>query len=116
MTPLNTDPNTDRTPANMSGTTSSHIRREMTISHKDFMRTAANALGDLPYDMSERHISAGRDEKRLEIDLSAEGERDLGALELPVIWVDMKFSGYSEQEIEDFLVCWDQHFQTSGGP
>ncbi len=115
MTQLNTDGNTDRTHSDMSETASPHIRREMTISHKDFMRHAANALGDLPYEMSERHISAGRGEKRLEIDLSAEGERDLGALELPVIWVDMNFSGYSEQEIEDFLVSWDQYFQTAGG-
>ena len=97
-----------------------HVRREMSITHDDFLRTVPDAMGDMPYDIhgtttSGTQITAHDGGKRLEINLSNESERDVGSLELPLTFVDMDFSGFSEQEINAFFVNWDHHFQRSGG-
>ena len=91
------------------------VRREMSITHVDFFRTFPDAMGNLPYDIAGTHILAHDGGKRLDINLSNEGERDAGSLELPVTFVDMDFSGFSEQEVDAFFVKWDQHFQRGGG-
>lgn len=93
----------------------SEVRREMTISNDEFLRQAPAALEGMPFTVNERHIVAEHGSKRLDITFSKEGERELGSLDLPVTWIDMKFTGYSDQEIDDFFVQWDQHFQRIGG-
>ena len=92
-----------------------HVRREMSITHVDFFRTFPDAMGNLPHDIEGTHITAHDGGKRLDINLSNEGERDVGSLELPVTFVDMDFSGFSEQEVDAFFVNWDKHFQRGGG-
>jgi len=94
-----------------------HVRREMSISHEDFLRTFPKAMGDMSYDIDDKHrqITGHDDGKQLEIKLSNEGERDIGSLELPVTFVDMDFSGFNEQEIDAFFINWDLNFQRIGG-
>ncbi len=92
-----------------------HVRREMSITHDDFLRTFPEAMGDMPYDVDGPKITAHDGGKRLEIKLSNESERDVGSLELPLTFIDMDFSGFNEQEINAFFVNWDHHFQRSGG-
>ena len=94
---------------------STHVRREMSITHVDFFRTFPDAMGNLPHDIEGTHITVHDGGKRLDINLSSEGERDVGSLELPLTFVDMDFSGFSEQEVDAFFVNWDQHFQRGGG-
>lgn len=98
--------------SNMKNT---HVRREMSITHTDFLRTFPEAMGDMPHDIDGTHITARDGGKRLDINLSNESERDIGSLELPRTFIDMDFSGFSEQEINAFFVTWDHHFQRGGG-
>ncbi len=92
-----------------------HFRREMTISHKDFMRLLPDALGTLPHTVDGTDIVAGDAGKRVEIRLAPEGERDLGSLELPVTCVDMDFSGYSQTEMDRFFERFDRYYRREGG-
>lgn len=92
-----------------------HVRREMSITHDDFLRTLPGAMGDIPHTVSGSRITSEEDGKRLEINLSPEGERDAGSLELPVTFVDMDFSGFSEQQVNEFFVRFDHYYQRGGG-
>ena len=92
-----------------------HVRREMSISHVDFMRTFPDAMGELQHEIDGKKITAHEGNKYLEINLSNERVLDLGSLELPLTFVDMDFSGFNEQEINAFFINWDHHFQRSGG-
>jgi hypothetical protein len=92
-----------------------HVKREMSITHVDFLRTFPEAMSDMPYDIAGKRITAHDGGKRLEINLSSEFEQDVGSLELPLTFIDLGFSGFSEPEINAFFVNWDHHFQRSGG-
>jgi hypothetical protein len=92
-----------------------HVRREMSITHDDFLRTLPEAMGDIPHTVSGTRITSEEDGKRLEINLSQEDERDVGSLELPVTFVDMNFSGFSEQQINEFFKRFDRYYQRGGG-
>jgi len=51
----------------------------------------------------------------LVIGLSLEGRRRIAALSLPTTQVHFTFSGYSQQDIEQFMARFDRAFQRGGG-
>ncbi len=99
----------------------------MGITHSEFFRTLPAALATSPYTVqgSEVIVSApfpfeSEGGKRgtnrcLEIRLSPESRRRLGALSLPTTQVHFTFSGYSSQDINRFMACFDRAFQRGGG-
>jgi hypothetical protein len=91
------------------------VKREMSITHDDFLRTFPAAMGGMPYDIDGTQITGHDGGKRLEINLSNETERDVGSLELPLTFIDMDFSGFNEKEVNAFFLNWDHNFQRSGG-
>lgn len=87
----------------------------MGITHSDFFRTLPAALPGLPYTVQGRDIIITEDTRRLVISLSPEGRRRIAALSLPTTQVHFTFSGYSPQDIEQFMAPFDRAFQRGGG-
>ena len=89
--------------------------RDMGITHREFFRTLPAALGPTPYTVQGRDIIITEDARRLVISLSPEGRRRIAALSLPTTQVHFTFSGYSPQDIEQFMARFDRAFQRGGG-
>jgi hypothetical protein len=98
-------------------TTDSHVEYEMSISHKTFLRTLPDVLGNVPFNVEGQVIEARWPDRSLKIRLSPEGERDLGQLELPVTIVTLDFQSFSEEQKSQFLERFHEHYMRgAGGP
>jgi len=60
-------------------------------------------------------VVAGSGDRRLEITLSAESERRIALLTLPVTHVRLEFIGYGDAEAAAALARFDRGFQRGGG-
>ena len=89
--------------------------RDMGITHSEFFRTLPAALPALPYTIQGHDVIVAEDARRLVITLSPEGRRRIAALSLPTTQVHFTFSGYSPQEVEQFMARFDRAFQRGGG-
>jgi len=89
--------------------------RDMGITHREFFRTLPAALARTPYTVQGRDVVISDDTRRLVIGLSPEGRRRIAALSLPTTQVHFSFSGYSPQEVEQFMARFDRAFQRGGG-
>ena len=87
----------------------------MGITHSEFFRTLPAALGPTPYTVQGHEVIISDDARRLVITLSPEGRRRIAALSLPTTQVHFAFSGYSQQDIDRFMVRFDRAFQRGGG-
>ena len=89
--------------------------RDMGITHSEFFRTLPAALAPTPYTVQDRDVIVNDDTRRLVISLSPEGRRRIAALSLPTTQVHFAFSGYSPEDVEQFMVRFDRAFQRGGG-
>ena len=89
--------------------------RDMGITHSEFFRTLPAALPTLPYTAQGRDVIVHDDTRCLVISLSPEGRRRIAALSLPTTQVHFTFSGYSPQDVEQFMARFDRAFQRGGG-
>lgn len=89
--------------------------RDMGITHSDFFRTLPAALARTPYTVQGRDVIVNDDTRRLVISLSPEGRRRIAALSLPTTQVHFTFSGYSPQDVEQFMSRFNRAFQRGGG-
>ncbi len=87
----------------------------MGISHAEFRRTLPRALEHQTYEILADHIIVTDALGTLEIRLSPEHSRKLGALTLPVTNVQFTFKGYSSSEVTSFMQRFDLYFQRGGG-
>ena len=89
--------------------------RDMGITHGEFFRTLSSALPTLGYTVQGSDVIVSDDTRRLVIHLSPEGRRRIAALSLPTTQVHFTFSGYSPQDVEQFMARFDRAFQRGGG-
>jgi hypothetical protein len=94
----------------------SQVEFEMSISHKDFLRTLHAVLEGAPHAVSGRVVHAKWPDRSVTIYLSPEGERDLGSLELPVTRVTLEFQNFSDEQRSRFMEAFREHYQRAGGP
>lgn len=87
----------------------------MGITHSEFFRTLPAALAPTPYAVQGHDVIITEDARRLVISLSPEGRRRIAALSLPTTQVHFTFSGYSSQDVEQFMARFDRAFQRGGG-
>ena len=87
----------------------------MGITHSEFFRTLPAALGPASYTVQGHDVVISDDTQRLVISLSPEGRRRIAALSLPTTQVHFTFSGYSPQDVEQFMARFDRAFQRGGG-
>ena len=95
--------------------TITRFSRDMGITHSEFFRTLPAALPALPCTIQGHNVIVAEDARRLVITLSPEGRRRIAALSLPTTQVHFTFSGYSPQEVEQFMARFDRAFQRGGG-
>ena len=88
--------------------------RDMGITHSEFFRTLPAAVPFSAYTIHGHDIIVAEDSRRLVISLSPEGRRRIAALSLPTTQVHFTFSGYSPQDVEEFMARFDRAFQRGG--
>jgi hypothetical protein len=88
---------------------------EMTISHADFLRTLPTVLEGMSYAIDDKEISVESEGRRLCITLSEQSQRRFGPISLPVTHVELKFDGYSEEEMNQFKSRFDTCYRRGGG-
>ena len=91
------------------------IEREMTITHKEFMRLLPRVIEEQGYTSSDNTIVIGEGDERVTITLSDETRRRIGGFSLPVTWVTIAFEGYSSGEQQRFLGSFDRAYLKCGG-
>lgn len=87
--------------------------KEMAITHKDFARLLARALGHGDFELRDGEISFSDGARKLKITLSEESERRIALVVLPVTFVRFSFSGYDDAVKEMARI--DLHFRRGGG-
>ena len=92
------------------------VSKEMGVSHREFFRILPRVLAGVAHAIEGRRIVAESAGRRLEIQLSEEGERRLSpVVAMPVTRVELDFSGYSEAERSAFLARFEREFFKGGG-
>ena len=91
------------------------IEKEMGLSHADFFRTIASALGTDDFERSENGVVSQDGGRRLEIVLGPQTERRIALLAIPRTMVTLAFSGYAKDEIDQAIVVFDRAFKRGGG-
>ena len=92
------------------------LRREMSISHAEFLRSLGPAVAPATFRVEPGmliHVDGAPG--AVTIRLSAERERRIGALRLPVVDMEMTLAGFEAGERERFLLQFDRAFQRGGG-
>lgn len=87
----------------------------MGISHAEFWYTLPRALEHQAYEIRGDNVTITDSVGTLEIRLSPEHSRKLGALILPVTNVHFTFKGYNSSEVETFIQRFDLYFRRGGG-
>ena len=93
------------------------VRRVMSISHAEFLRSLVPLGKHYPYriDESQHTIRLSDGEDQIEIRLGLEGRRKLGALELPETRVEFLFQTDTPAAVECFFARFDLCFRRGGG-
>lgn len=87
--------------------------KEMAITHHDFVRLLARAVGHNDFQLLDGKISIADGGRKMEIALSKESERRIALVALPVTFVRFVLTGYDDARAEMDRI--DLHFQRGGG-
>ncbi len=91
------------------------VEKEMALTHADFFRTIASALGTDDFEKKPDGVVLEDGDKRLEVNLGPERERRIAMMEIPACDVTLVFSGYGEEERAAALDLFWRTFQKGGG-
>lgn len=93
------------------------IKREMTITHADFLRLIPRALSSFEYELlpGNTEIKINHPCGKIIIRLLSETERKLGSLSLSVTQLEFNFLDLSSNDIEEFLNRFDLCYRKGGG-
>jgi hypothetical protein len=91
------------------------IEKEMGITHAEFFRVIRRALAGRPHVIEGNRVRIEDGPCRLDITLSAEEERRIALVALPVTRVRLAFTGYGPAETAEALAAFDRWFQRGGG-
>ena len=87
--------------------------KEMGITHYDFTRLLARAVGHNDFKLENGKISISDGPRKLEIALSEESERRVALVVMPVTFVRFPLTGYDDAVKEMARI--DLRFQRGGG-
>ncbi|MDA0998571.1 MAG: hypothetical protein O2944_10235 [Proteobacteria bacterium] len=91
------------------------IEKKMGITHADFRRLLAVALGGNAVEAGGSFSYTPAPGKTLRLGLSPEGVRKIALLEMPMTRVTLTFEGYSDAEHNAAMALFDRAFQRGGG-
>lgn len=89
--------------------------KEMAVTHAEFLRNLPNALPDGNYAVDGTTVVVADADRRLEIELGAEGVRQIALLKLPKTAVSLTFTGYDAETRAAVMERFDKAFQRAGG-
>jgi len=94
------------------------IHKEMGINHADLFRLLPTAVKPYQFTVSEKQINItgeDRSARSVVINYSKERVRKIASMEIPVTDLELVFTGFDEDQIQDFLQRFDQTYQRGGG-
>ena len=91
------------------------VRREMGVTHAEFMRTLPSATAGLPQSREAGHIRIAVGPGTVNIELGPEAKRRIGSLAVPTTAVTLRFSGFTTKQVQQFLERFDRSFHRGGG-
>lgn len=91
------------------------VTKDMALSHGDFFRTLPVLLDGETYEIDGNNVRVARGRRQIEIRLSPETQRQMGALRMPRTQVELRFHDCSAQEVETFLANFDLRYRRGGG-
>lgn len=91
------------------------VHKEMGYTHKEFMRLLPKAVGSTDFQVLENEIQMREGGRLLSVLLGEETERRLGNFRLPLLPVDLVFTGYDEAGIKEVLERFWRAYQKGGG-
>jgi len=91
------------------------VEKEMALTHADFFRTIARALGTDDFKKKPDGVVLEDGDKRLDVTLGPERRRRIAMMEIPACDVTLVFSGYGEEERAAALDLFWRMFQKGGG-
>ena len=94
---------------------SSHLIREMSITHKEFFRLLPRAVNNAAVARQGNQVNITAGTGLVKITLAPETIRKLAIMEFPVTEVSIEFSGFSTPERAAFLSRFDLAYQKGGG-
>ncbi len=96
-------------------TTRVTIMREMGLSQRDFFRIFPAVIRGRPFERLSDGVLYEESGRRVLVRISAESERRLGVLRIPVTIVRLQFDGHTREEADKFMARFDRHFHRGGG-
>lgn len=91
------------------------IDKEMGLSHRDFFRTIASALGTDDYVTLNNGVQLTSDDKSLHIELGVESERRIALMVIPRTLVKLTFTNYTDDDVKTVVKRFDMRFKRGGG-
>jgi hypothetical protein len=89
--------------------------REMTITHKDFLRLLPKAIAGLSYQKAGNQIEILDNGRSIKISLSNESIRKIASLCLPVTNVRIELNDFQTEDSIGFISRFDLAYQKGGG-
>ena len=89
--------------------------REMTITHKEFLRLLPKALCGRAYSQTGNEITVKVENDSVLINLSTQSIRKIASLELPVTTIRIELIGFEEDQSANFMSRFDLAYQKGGG-
>ena len=80
-----------------------------------YLKEVPGALGAMDFEVRGTRVIAHSDEGTVIINLTYEGERHLGSLNLPMTKVEIVCVGFSDDAADAFLKHYDQEMMRGGG-
>jgi hypothetical protein len=87
----------------------------MGLDRAELVRLLPRAIDNRAWSLSEDRISFREKHGEVQIRISLESRRRLGALELPVTVLEFSFEGLEDEEIDEFMRRFDLSFHRGGG-
>ncbi len=87
----------------------------MGISHGDFYRIFPAVIRGRPFERTSDGVLYEEPGRRLRVKLSAESQRRLGMLRIPVTTIRLQFDGYTQADVAELMARFELHFQRGGG-
>ncbi len=91
------------------------VEKEMALTHADFFRIIARALGTDDFEKKPDGVVLEDGNKRLEVTLGPERSRRIAMMKIPACDVTLVFTGYGEGERAAALDLFERMFQKGGG-
>lgn len=91
------------------------IVKEMGLTHWDFFRTIASALGSDQFERQDAGIVFTTGDLTLNIELGVEGERRIALMVVPRTIVTLTFKNYTQTQANLAIKRFDMVFKRGGG-